>query len=357
MYSKSDDVSREDKVIPPSSNSVVKEKLIIKDRINEKEVTGEKVNVPIPSANKLNPLSSLSKLNLGTNSTPFSIQPIPKGTGFSLNDLAQAHIKRASVGEANPTKSTNGVPFQLDFNKLNIGERNSATDYTAPSAKELDNKITPVTLSYTSSVTPSLSSLAKQHENVIDRSVDSSKSLFTVSTSTGFKIPSLFGQQNQLPDTSTKKNISTPNPLSGAQIDLSAALLLKDRQIKQQLPENDSTILKLSELSKGRNATADQLLASIDILLSTDSSSDYSNIKNQKRKPSPFGHVLCRKWKQNHTSTLSGSLFKDLCSISPIKNYPTKSPSRSKSIKPFRFDAPSPDDVIAAAQSKVFGRR
>ena len=33
MYSKSDDVSREEKVIPPSSNSVVKEKLIIKDRI------------------------------------------------------------------------------------------------------------------------------------------------------------------------------------------------------------------------------------------------------------------------------------------------------------------------------------
>ena len=123
MYSKSGDVSREDKVIPPSSNSVVKEKLIIKDRINEKEVTGEKVNFPIPSANEYNPLSSLSRLNLGTNSTPISIQPIPKGTEFSLNDLAQAHINRASVGEANPTKSTKGVPFHLDFNNLNIGQK------------------------------------------------------------------------------------------------------------------------------------------------------------------------------------------------------------------------------------------
>ena len=160
MYSKSGDVSREDKVIPPSFNSTEKEKLIIKDTINEKEVTGEKVNFPVPSANEFNPLSSLSRLNLGTNSTPFSIQPIPKGTGFSLNDLAQAHINRASVGEANPAKSTKGVPFHLDFNNLNIGERKSAAGCTAPSAKELDNKITPATLSYTPSATPSLSSLA-----------------------------------------------------------------------------------------------------------------------------------------------------------------------------------------------------
>jgi len=68
-------------------------------------------------------------------------------------------------------------------------------------------------------------------------------------------------------------------------------------------------------------------------------------------KPSPFGRVLCKSWKPKRRKQLANAMKKchKITRPEAITNLPAQ-------IKVFKFDQPSPDDVVRSAQSKVFKR-
>jgi len=68
-------------------------------------------------------------------------------------------------------------------------------------------------------------------------------------------------------------------------------------------------------------------------------------------KPSPFGRVLCKSWKPKRRKQLAKAMKK----CHKITR-PEAITNRSAQIKVFKFDQPSPDDVVRSAQSKVFKR-
>ena len=125
----------------------------------------------------------------------------------------------------------------------------------------------------------------------------------------------------------------------------------EERALKSVSPEHDGIkSASLGEVDK-RVESSQQLISSIDLLITSSDNVFDEVIKNEKTKPSAFGYVLCRQWKENRNKALKGVKFTP---TSPAKRDHTV---RSNQIQPFLFDVPSPDDIIIAAQSKVFGRR
>ena len=191
----------------------------------------------------------------------------------------------------------------------------------------------------------SLSTLAKEHEI--------NKPNCVASTS-GFKIPSLFGNKEGSIDTGSQSISLIKDSTSSTKpsIDLSSAILTKEeRALKSVSPEHGRIkSSSLDEVDK-RVESSQQLISSIDLLITSSDNVFDEVIKNEKTKPSAFGHVLCRQWKENRNKASKSVKFTP---TSPVKRDHT---GRSSQIQPFLFDVPSPDDIIIAAQSKVFGRR
>lgn len=313
----------------------------LKDTSN-KEGTSTKTSEVEPS--DLNFVKSLKSLNIGTIENKEFVLADSK-SGFSLNDLAKAHLNQASVTGTNITKTNDGLNFKLDFNHLRIDQPKGPSKSISVAAAQSN------ILSSTS--TPpancSISLLAKEHQNSKDKLQNQ-----TIATTSGFKIPSLFGDVSapatcRLPFTTP--NVPNLNSLPGKSIDLSSALLPRDERPTKYLSAEKEKVDHIQPSSSRKNiASSEQLIATIDLLIPSRDNVD-SNVQNQKKTPSSLGQVLCRQWKLNKQKR-----YRNLKEgpDSPLKK---DFAQNSKRIKPFLFDVPSPDDIIIAAQSKIFGRR
>jgi len=261
--------------------------------------------------------------------------------GLSLNDLAKAHLDQASKPDSNPFQSS-GLKLNLDFNNLKLGQATNLGS-NSPLGQSL------VSLSSTKQLPNiSLSALAKEHE--VNKSVN-------VASTSGFKIPALFGNTSEsiglgLQATNLTKDLSNLTDSSKPNIDLSSAILTKEeRSNKSVSPKKDIISLAAENKAVKSDDSNRELISSIDLLISSSDTVFDEVIKNERLKPSPFGQVLCRQWEEKRAK-----VSKDKKSIpnSPLKKDYMAS---NKRIKSFLFDVPSPDDIIIAAQSKVFGRR
>ena len=183
---------------------------------NQNKVTGP---------NKIELLNGLKGLNIGAPEN----KPLTLGQangGFSLNDLANAHLNQTSLKGSNAPE-TSSLKLNLDFNNLKIGQptvlaSSSTTPFGQSSISLSDTKTLP---------NISLSTLAKEHE--INKPN-------CVASSSGFKIPSLFGNPGGSSDTGSH-SISFIKDSTGStkpSIDLSSAILTKEeRALKSISPE------------------------------------------------------------------------------------------------------------------------
>jgi len=260
-------------------------------------------------------LSSLAANHLtGTVSVEYGSKPITNlgaslptlskcrpSTGISLSSLATDHLVSESMtmklGSFNSSNSM-AVPFE---------QAPRPTGFTV-------NSLTPQNLTSTSSSKQGLSlgSLASNH-------LSSNSTSATLASSSQFKIPAIFG-----PKVSTGSveiyQLRARSASPEAEIDLMAALQLSS--VVQEVAE---------EVEKP--CAAKKIVLSVPDLLELK-----SNLR--KRKKSPFSQVLTRKWARTNP-------FKQISIILP-----------SSDVQLFRFDIPSPDDIVlnAQSQSKAFNR-
>jgi hypothetical protein len=139
-----------------------------------------------------------------------------------------------------------------------------------------------------------------------------------------FKIPSLFdGIQKGTDNSDTNKT---------SEIDLTSALLQKSSHNKTEAKN-----VKLKDENLYIEST--NILEEFGLLLPEQSGSRGQNQIRAPLRPSNVASVVCRQW--DHCRTLL-----------PVR----KASVICNDIQPFRFDTPSPDDVVKLAQSKLFGR-
>lgn len=281
-----------------------------------------------------NLLNSLKGLNLGRPDGKVPSLGQANG-GLSLNDLAKAHLNQASKTDSSPFPST-GLKLNLAFNDLKIGQATNlgSNSPLGPSS---------VSLSGTKQLPNiSLSTLAKEHE--INKPVN-------VASTSGFKIPTLFGESigSGLQTSNSTKDLTS---LIKPNIDLSSAILTKEERANKSVsPKKDIISLTPEDKAVKSDDSSQEQIASIDLLISSSDTVFDEVIKNERLKPSPFAQVLCRQWEEKRTKASNNQ--------KSIPNSPLKKDymASNRRIKPFLFDVPSPDDIIIAAQSKVFGRR
>ena len=292
--------------------------------------------------NFLNELRNLS-LSSSENKTLF---PTQTNSSLTLNDLANAHLNKNTNIQSSGEEKIGGLKLNLDFNNLTLG-----TAINHNKNKHTEEKLTSNLLpsKQAASQVPSISFLAKEHENSIQKLTNFSSGTQSVSTASGFKIPSLFGSPSNtiasvLP---TEKTLNLTNN-HRTNIDLSAALLSTDEKYKNQSSQNIPKLTAKQPSSGGSKSISNkELVDSIRLLIPSGQSIDLKICG--KREPSPFGKVLCKNWNCNNRLKILTTL-----SASPSKKYLLKN---SKKVIPFMFGEPSPDDIIIAAQAKVFGRR
>ena len=135
-----------------------------------------------------------------------------------------------------------------------------------------------------------------------------------------FKIPALFSSEEP------KKNDKT-----GLEIDLTSALLHKTSIKSHSKPKS----VKLKE----ENSYVKPFNILEEILLISEKVGSRKSPIGVSSRPSKAGLVVCRQWER-----------KQLCA--PVR----KTSLSVAKITPFRFDTPSPDDVIKAAQSNLMHR-
>ena len=295
--------------------------------------------------NFLNELRNLSISN-SENKTSF---PTQTNSSLTLNDLANAHLNKNTNIQSSCEDKIGGLKLNLDFNNLTLG-----TTINHNKNKHTEEKLTSNVILSKQAATqvPSISFLAKEHENSIQKLNNFSSGTQSVSTASGFKIPSLFGSpSNSIPSVlSTEKTEIAVNSTNNhrTNIDLSAALLSNDEKSKNQSSQNKPKLAAKQPSSAGSKSISNkELVDSIRLLIPSGPSIDLKICG--KREPSPFGKVLCKNWNcSKRLKTLT------TLSASPSKKYLLKN---SKKIIPFMFGEPSPDDIIIAAQAKVFGRR
>ena len=287
-----------------------------------------------------NLLNGLKGLNLGLPDGKVPSLGQANG-GLSLNDLAKAHLNQTSKTDSSSFQS-NGLKLNLDFNNLKIGQANNLG---------LNSPLGPssVSLSGTKQLPNiSLSTLAKEHE--INKPVN-------VASTSGFKIPALFGNTSEsigsgLQASNLTKDLTNLTGSTKHNIDLSSAILTKEeRSSKSVSPKKDIISLAPENRAVKSDDSSQELISSIDLLISSSDTVFDEVIKNERLKPSPFAQVLCRQWEEKRTKASKNQ--------KSIPNSPLKKEymASNKRLKPFLFDVPSPDDIIIAAQSKVFGRR
>ena len=301
--------------------------------------------ISIVESKKPNFLNELRNLSISNSENKTSF-PTQTNSSLTLNDLANAHLNKNTNIQSSCEDKIGGLKLNLDFNNLTLG-----TTINHNKNKHTEEKLTSnVILSkQAASQVPSISFLAKEHENSIQKLNNFSSGTQSVSTASGFKIPSLFGSpSNSIPSVvSTEKAVnSTSNHRTN--IDLSAALLSNDKNSKNQSSQNKPKLAAKQPSSAGSKSISNkELVDSIRLLIPSGPSIDLKICG--KSEPSPFGKVLCKNWNCNNRLKTLTTL-----SASPSKKYLLKN---SKKIIPFMFGEPSPDDIIIAAQTKVFGRR
>ena len=301
--------------------------------------------ISIVESKKPNFLNELRNLSISNSENKTSF-PTQTNSSLTLNDLANAHLNKNTNIQSSCEDKIGGLKLNLDFNNLTLG-----TTINHNKNKHTEEKLTSnVILSkQAASQVPSISFLAKEHENSIQKLNNFSSGTQSVSTASGFKIPSLFGSpSNSIPSVlSTEKAVNSTNN-HRTNIDLSAALLSNDEKSKNQSSQNKPKLAAKQPSSAGSKSISNkELVDSIRLLIPSGPSIDLKICG--KSEPSPFGKVLCKNWNCNNRLKTLTTL-----SASPSKKYLLKN---SKKIIPFMFGEPSPDDIIIAAQTKVFGRR
>ena len=301
--------------------------------------------ISFAESKKPNFLNELRNLSL-SNSENKTLFPTQTNSSLTLNDLANAHLNKNTNIQSSGEEKIGGLKLNLDFNNLTLG-----TAINHNKKKQTEENLTSNVLpsKQVASQVPSISFLAKEHENSIQKLTNFSSGTQSVSTASGFKIPSLFGSPSNtiasvLP---TEKTLNLTNN-HRTNIDLSAALLSTDEKYKNQSSQNIPKLTAKQPSSGGSKSISNkELVDSITLLIPSGQSIDLKICG--KREPSPFGKVLCKNWNSNNRLKTLTTL-----SASPSKKYLLKN---SKKIIPFMFGEPSPDDIIIAAQAKVFGRR
>ena len=301
--------------------------------------------ISIAESKKPNFLNELRNLSISNSENKTSF-PTQTNSSLTLNDLANAHLNKNTNIQSSCEDKIGGLKLNLDFNNLTLG-----TTINHSKNKHTEEKLTSnvIPSKQAASQVPSISFLAKEHENSIQKLNNFSSGTQSVSTASGFKIPSLFGSpSNSIPSVlSTEKAVNSTNN-HRTNIDLSAALLSNDKNSKNQSSQNKPKLAAKQPSSAGSKSISNkELVDSIRLLIPSGSSIDLKICG--KREPSPFGKVLCKNWNCNNRLKTLTTL-----SASPSKKYLSKN---SKKIIPFMFGEPSPDDIIIAAQAKVFGRR
>ena len=307
----------------------------LKDSCN-KENTDKPASEEGPSNFSL--VNGFKSLNVGVADNKTFVLPETK-SGFTLNDLAKTHLNQATIDGSNTILRNDGLNIKLDFNNLNIGPPKGPAISTSntTSVSSLSTSTPPAILS--------ISSLAKEHECSINKLQKQ-----TIATTSGFKIPSLFGDASSSATSGIPKSqtlLNKPN-IPRQTIDLSSALLSKDERPSKYLSIEEDKVASIQTNNyKNNTVSSKQLIASIDLLIPNDSVD--INIQFQKKSPSSFGQVLCRQWKANKKKR--ENIF-----VGTESHVKKDLSANSKRVKPFMFDVPSPDEIIIAAQSKVFGR-
>ena len=178
----------------------------------------------------------------------------------------------------------------------------------------------------------------------VDLNSGISLSSLAAAAASGTSPEPLFGghASGQLPgDAEPLRPASKTSVSSLPSIDLTSALRLEplkpDVKNKSQAKSTKSSYDLLTEPSE--NGVLDQ----VELLLDY----QHSRLVEQVRKPSAFARVLCNKW-NNKKKGLKANRR-----TSQLKSAPTLCCDK---VKRFAFDAPSPDDIVRAAQSKVFRR-
>ena len=323
---------------------------------DEKQATSSKTiaddstqqKISFAETKKPNFLNELRHLSI-SNSEHKTSFPTQTNSSLTLNDLASAHLNKNTNIKSSGEDKIGGLKLNLDFNNLSLG---AAINHNKNKHKE--EKLTSNVLQskQAASQVPSISFLAKEHENSILKLNNYSSGTQSVSTASGFKIPSLFGSPfnsvaSVLPTEKTENAVDSTNN-HRTNIDLSAALLSNDEKSKNQSSQNKPKLAAKQPSSAGSKSISNkELVDSIRLLIPSGQSIDFKIYG--KREPSPFGKVLCKKWNCNNRLKTLTTL-----SASPSKKYLLKN---SKKIIPFMFEEPSPDEIIIAAQAKVFGRR
>ena len=138
-----------------------------------------------------------------------------------------------------------------------------------------------------------------------------------------FQIPDIFGKPSA--DVKAKNDLPMLDPSS---IDLMSALRLDSLPTTSEDP-----LKKVVPLMPKTKSSKDELIDQLETL----------NLRsNDGVECSAFGHVLCRDWTDDNRPRR--------------KRVKVKSPILPSDIVPFKFDTPSPDDIVMKAQSRVFTR-
>lgn len=329
------------KIHPTSANTSNVRK---KNDINKGRTDSVKNNTTInPSTNELLKACEKSVPTLPSNTSPsntFTLSNLPnqttslktenKSSGLSLNSLAKLHLS----GE-NPPASTS-----VGFTLRSLGEQHlsAVSMSTTATCGQQPTSTTGFSLQKLSGSVPksglSLGSLATQHlAPDVTTSQLSAPSLSRLSQeqqplsglTTKFTIPSLFGPKPvPQPSFPSPDPAPIPEPRSttpDTDIDLMSALRLssppRDIETLVAKPE-DPTIPTVTEIT---NHGLDAIRTTV-----------------RKRRSSAFGSVVCRKW----VRVSAGEI---VTIVRPSQEVPG-----------FKFDVPSPDEAVLAAQARVFNR-
>jgi len=246
----------------------------------------------------------------------------PQTSGLSLSSLATSHLAATgsqSFLSSSQTQQNSGLSLSsLPTSQISLPAKSgSLTSSPQPSGLSLSSLATSHlattgpqislsgSLTAPSDTKPSLSNLASTH-------LESSRS-----QGPAFTIPTIFGAKEDGCDSASVSSSSAQQ-----EINLMSALKLNNDQEMEEKEAED------------RTCTADSDTLHINILVQQNS---FDSIKSilRKRTKTPFSFTLTRKWQRKKP--------KPSLKIQSLPDH---------EIEIFKFDSPSPDDIVVFAQKK-----
>jgi len=325
----------------------------------------QQTNLSTPGALNLGLQRSTGGLQLGSLSTVSNSQ---QGQGLSLSSLATSHLSSLPTSSSLGGLQIGSLSSSSGVGGLQVGSLSSSTQSSGPSLKSLAS-------SHLSSVSentqqssnlllnsqpslpskndenrPTLGSLASNHLKEIKMtggtSSDFKISLNKLNNESSDTNPSLRNLANNLKSETPSSNFKIPclsTELNGMEIpSLSGRAISPDHQeidllsaLKIESNANDDPMLENIKIPKPDPPKAIDL----NIFVSSTTFAKVRSILSKKTKSS-FGVTLTRRWSRKVPRTKIGLKYS------------------FQNVDPFKFDKPSPDDVVLEAQkqSRAFNR-